>query len=196
MYYLFHTLVFLIQTNFSTKNIFIGLPNLCDLLLSCNQLTDITLPSNVGVASKLETLDLGFNNISELPVELDQLQGLRHLIVARNCLSMVPMRVCEMKLQCLDVSNNNVIKPPVDICELGIEEMRSYWHSIRLESYTECSKKVSRKGKRTLTKSVTTLSSNTAISDLSESTAGREDYVRYLMHSSSSMLTDRPAEEL
>lgn len=161
--------------------------------MNSNRLTDITLPANVIVMSKLEILDLGFNYISAVPIELDQLLELRHLSIANNFLTRVPMRICEMKLHCLDVSCNAAItEPPIHICELGIIEMRQYWLNVRMEvntiknttniSFT----RVSRKGKRSLTR-FETLSRGTTLSDLSESTTGREESIGFSLRSTSSL---------
>lgn len=161
-----------------------------------NRLTDITLPTNEIVMSKLEILDLGFNYISALPIDLDQLLELRHLNISNNFLTRVPMRICEMKLQCLDVSCNAAItEPPIHVCELGINEMRQYWLNVRTEARTiknttsNSFTRVSRKGKRSLTRSET-LSRSTTLSDLSESTTGREESIGFLLRSTSSLTMD------
>ena len=109
---------------------------------------------NPKLLSKLETLDLGYNNISVLPDELDQLKSLKTLKVMNNLLSKVPMRICDMDLKSIDVSSNPVTEPPFETCERGICSMRRYWHCIRSEeqikkkAFAEAHKKVQQKVKK------------------------------------------------
>ena len=98
-----------------------------------NKVTAIVVPSNPKLLSKLETLDLGYNNVVELPDELDQFKSLKNLKVMNNLLTKVPMRICDMDLKLIDVSSNPVTEPPIETCERGICVMRRYWHCIRNE---------------------------------------------------------------
>jgi Leucine Rich repeat len=98
-----------------------------------NKVAEIIIPTNPKVLSKLETLDLGYNDILWLPDELDQLKSLRTLKVMCNVLTKVPMRVCDMDLTVIDVSSNPVTEPPIETCERGIHSMRRYWDCIRME---------------------------------------------------------------
>ena len=63
-----------------------GLPELQELNLYGNRISMIVIPSNTKHLSKLETLDLGYNDIVWLPNELDQLKSLRTLKVMNNFL--------------------------------------------------------------------------------------------------------------
>jgi len=111
-----------------------GLPELQELNMYGNRLTEITLPKDSKLLSKLQTLDLGYNDLMFLPDDLDQLKSLRVLNVMNNFLSKVPTRVCKMaSLKVIDVSSNPVTEPPIETCERGICSMRRYWHCIQME---------------------------------------------------------------
>jgi Leucine rich repeat len=111
-----------------------GLPELQELDMYGNKVLEIIIPSNPKLLSKLEALDLGYNDIIHLPGELDQLKSLRTLKLMNNFLSIVPMRVCDMDLKILDVASNPVTTPPLDTCERGICSMKRYWAQIRRKS--------------------------------------------------------------
>ena len=91
-----------------------------------NRVSEIVVPSNPKILSKLEKLDLGYNDLIFLPPELDQLKTLKTLRVMNNFLSKVPMRVCEMEVN-IDASSNPLTEPPLETCERGIRSMRRYW---------------------------------------------------------------------
>jgi Leucine-rich repeat (LRR) protein len=113
--------------------VFEGLPDLQELNMYGNKVVEIVVPTNPTLLSKLETLDLGYNIITYLPNELDQLKALKTLKVTNNLLAKVPMRICDMDLKRIDVSSNPVTEPPYETCERGIGSMRRYWQSIRME---------------------------------------------------------------
>jgi hypothetical protein len=119
-----------------------------------NKVAAIVVPSDPSVLSKLENLNLGYNDLAYLPDELDQLKSLKSLKLMNNFLEKVPMRVCEMDLKTIDVSFNPVIQPPLETCERGIFSMRRYYHCLRLEAQSkhkaieDASKKVSRQKKK------------------------------------------------
>jgi hypothetical protein len=119
-----------------------------------NKVVEIVVPTNPKLLSKLEILDLGYNNVSWLPDELDQLKALKTLKVMNNLLAKVPMRICDMDLKVIDVSSNPVTEPPFETCERGICSMRRYWQCIRMEeqvkkkTLAEVHKKVNQKSKK------------------------------------------------
>lgn len=105
-----------------------------------NKVAEIIIPHQNGsnsnkklLLSKLETLNLGYNDLSYLPDDLDILKSLRTLKVMNNFLEKVPMRVCDMDLKLIDVSSNPVIQPPIETCERGIFSMKRYYHCLRME---------------------------------------------------------------
>ncbi|XP_033631066.1 uncharacterized protein LOC117292985 [Asterias rubens] len=68
---------------------------------------------------RLETLDLSFNNLRELPRCIDTLRNLRHLHVHHNSLRRLPAEVSRLKqLQTLDVSHNRITTIPHCLCDL------------------------------------------------------------------------------
>jgi len=93
-----------------------GLPELQDLNMFGNKVTEIVVPRNPRLLSKLEVLNLGYNDLAFLPDDLDQIKSLRTLMVMNNFLEKVPMRVCEMDIKTIDVSSNPVIEPPIETC--------------------------------------------------------------------------------
>ena len=135
-----------------------GLPELQELNMYGNKVAEIIIPANPKLLSKLEKLDLGYNDLVYLPPDLDQLKALKTLKVMNNFLAKVPMRICEMDLKSIDVSSNPVTEPPGETCERGICSMRRYWHCIRMEEQSkqkameEVQKKVQRQGKKRETK--------------------------------------------
>ena len=111
-----------------------GLPELTDLNMYGNKVAEIIIPHDTIVLSKLETLDLGDNNLTDLPDELDQLKALKTLKLMRNFLERIPMRVCDMDITNIDVSSNPSLRqPPMEACELGMSSMKEYYHDIRNE---------------------------------------------------------------
>jgi GTPase SAR1 family protein len=115
-----------------------------------NKVAAVVIPHDQTLLSKLEILNLGYNDLAYLPDELDQLKNLKTLKLMTNFLEKVPMRVCEMDLKTVDVSFNPVIQPPLETCERGIASMRRYYHCLRLEEQSksktmeEVQKKMSR----------------------------------------------------
>ena len=119
-----------------------------------NKVAEIIVPQNPKVLSKIEKIDLGYNDLLYLPPDLDQLKSLKVLKVMNNFLAKIPMRVCEMDLKTIDVSSNPVTEPPAETCERGICSMRRYWHCIKLEEQTkqkaleEAHRKAHQKGRK------------------------------------------------
>jgi len=124
-------------TDFPEELMLEGLPELHELNMYGNKVAEIVIPSNPKLLSKLETLNLGYNDLAFLPDELDQITSLRTLKVMNNFLEKVPMRVCDMDLRTLDVSSNPVIMPPIETCERGICSMKRYYQCLRMEEQTK-----------------------------------------------------------
>ena len=144
----------LFRTLFELQSIVKGMPELTDLNMYGNKVAAVVIPSDPSVLSKLEILNLGYNDLAYLPDELDQLRSLKSLKLMNNFLEKVPMRVCEMDLKTIDVSFNPVIQPPLETCERGISSMRRYYHCLKLEAQSkhkameDASRKVSRHKKK------------------------------------------------
>ena len=137
-----------------------GLPELQDLNMYGNKVAEIIIPHNTRLLSKLETLNLGYNDLAYLPDELDQLKALRTLKLMRNFLERIPMRVCDMDIKEIDVSSNPLIQPPIETCERGMCSMKRYYHCLRNEEQNknkaleEVQKKLIRQKKREEKKSI------------------------------------------
>jgi GTPase SAR1 family protein len=115
-----------------------GLPELQELNMYGNKVAEITIPTNPKLLSKLEVLDMGYNDLVFIPEELDQLKSLKTLRLTNNFLSKVPMRVCDMDaLKIIDVTSNPITEPPIETCERGICSMKRYWHCIRHEEQSK-----------------------------------------------------------
>lgn len=114
-----------------------GLPELNELNMYGNKVSVIVVPHNPKLLAKLETLNLGYNDLSYLPEDLDRLKALRNLKVMNNFLEKIPMRVCDMELKTIDVSSNPVIQPPIETCERGICSMKRYYQCLRMEEQSK-----------------------------------------------------------
>mmetsp|Transcript_36160 Transcript_36160/g.87460 ORF Transcript_36160/g.87460 Transcript_36160/m.87460 type:complete len:1913 (-) Transcript_36160:67-5805(-) len=120
-------------TDFPEETMLEGLPELQQLNMYGNKVSDIIVPQNPKLLAKLELLNLGYNDLSYLPEDLDSLKSLRTLKVMNNLLELIPMRVCDMELKSIDVSSNPVVQPPIETCERGIASMKRYYHCLRME---------------------------------------------------------------
>jgi hypothetical protein len=140
--------------NTNSQGMLEGLPDLLELNMYGNKVAEIIIPHNPTILTKLETLNLGYNDLAYLPDELDQLKALRTLKVMNNFLEKVPMRVCDMDLRTIDVSSNPVIQPPIETCERGICGMKRYYQCLRMEEQSkrkaleEAQKKAQRQKKK------------------------------------------------
>lgn len=114
-----------------------GLPDLQELDMYGNKVAEIIIPQNRKLLTKLEILNLGYNDLAYLPDDLDQLKALRTLKAMNNFLEKIPMRVCDMELRTIDVSSNPVIQPPIETCERGICGMKRYYQCLRMEEQSK-----------------------------------------------------------
>lgn len=114
-----------------------GLPELTELNMYGNKVSIIVVPNNPKHLAKLDTLNLGYNDLAYLPDDLDRLTSLRSLKVMNNFLEKIPMRICDMDLKTIDVSNNPVIQPPIETCERGVQSMKRYYLNLRMEEQTK-----------------------------------------------------------
>ena len=114
-----------------------GLPELQILNMFGNKVSAIIIPHNPKLLARLDTLDLGYNDLADLPDELDRLKSLKILKVMNNFLEKIPMRVCNMDLKAIDVSNNPVIQPPIETCERGIGSMKRFYHCLSMEEQSK-----------------------------------------------------------
>ena len=96
-----------------------------------NKICEIVLPkANI---SNLKYLNIGYNNLTSLPDDMNILSSLHTLKVMNNLLEHIPTEVCEFDLKVLDVSSNPLIQPPLETSERGIESMRRYYQCLHAE---------------------------------------------------------------
>ena len=133
----------------STQSAFKGLPKLVHLDLYGNKLTCFS-PCTIHCSkhnhphtnrqqkllSKLEYLDVGYNQLTVLPDEVATLPSLKILKCPNNLIEVIPSSICEMELRVLDVSSNPLVQPPLETCERGLHSMRRYYHCLKLEEMT------------------------------------------------------------
>ena len=95
-----------------------------------NKVMKITLPQDVDkVLCNLVGLNLGYNELVQLPECLVHLRSLRTLQVFNNFLTTIPAYICEMpSLKVLELSSNPISQPTWECCERGIHAMKRYWH--------------------------------------------------------------------
>jgi len=117
-----------------------GLPQLRHLDFYDNNLHELILPmSKNQVLTKLEYLNLGFNQLDRLPEELTLLTSLRVLKVPNNLIEYVPEFITHMKnLHKLEVTSNPIVQPPLEDCERGICAMRRYYRGLGASSSSSC----------------------------------------------------------
>jgi internalin A len=115
------------------------LTNLTILGLSNNRLSE--LPAEIGQLSKLTTFDLSNNRLSELPAEIGQLSKLTTFDLSNNQLRELPAWIVGLGLRIghsqymydsgINLYNNPLITPPVEIVQKGIEAVQGYFASIK-----------------------------------------------------------------
>lgn len=122
----------------NTKSMLQGLPELQGLNMQDNKITEIIIPEDTRLLSRLETLDVSDNALTVLPDNLDQLKSLRALKLSNNALDTIPMRVCCMgRLRQLEVSCNPITQPPKDACDRGLGCMKRYYRLLRQQEQKE-----------------------------------------------------------
>eukprot|EP00058_Branchiostoma_floridae_P010845 XP_002596333.1 hypothetical protein BRAFLDRAFT_76134 [Branchiostoma floridae] len=121
------------------------------LWLWCNQFTEF--PEVVLQLSNLEILDLRENFIRELPPNISALQKLQKLWLCENRLESLPDSICDMenltdfmahrnklrtlpfgfgrlKLENLNLRENPLIQPPLEVCNKGMSAIAAYQREI------------------------------------------------------------------
>ena len=172
-----------VQRNDLTSLLELSLPQLSmytlrelnHLNISGNKLT--TLPSEMGVLTKLRHLDASFNNISKLPLSMSQLSSLESCNLSGNSLSSLEEWFSSLShLNRLDLSKNLFSAMPFSLCKLGklqILDMssNSLNHFAFLPPNTPSSDlwvEVRQPGKRTIYRNVITQELVEEISDQSD----------------------------
>jgi len=125
-------------TTFPSDGLFRGSPMLENLDMYENGLTELRLPNELALLSRLEHLNLNYNLIATIPAyDLSMLRALKTFKIMSNCITIVPELVCEMDLRVLDVMSNPLIQPPLETCARGLSSMRRYYTCLRVEEGSE-----------------------------------------------------------
>ncbi|MBN2443483.1 MAG: leucine-rich repeat domain-containing protein, partial [Spirochaetales bacterium] len=104
------------------------------LNLRYNQLTEI--PVEIGQLQNLQVLDLGDNQLTEIPAEIGQLQNLQVLSLRDNQLTEIPIEIGQLQnLLVLYLMQNPLTNPPLDIAEQGLEAIRNYFIKLKEQEH-------------------------------------------------------------
>jgi hypothetical protein len=110
-----------------------GILALEELNMYGNDVPELIIPCNPKVLNRLVTLNVGCNDLAYLPEDLVRLTSLRVLLVMQNSIDHIPMRICQMRLRTLNVSDNPMVNPPLETCERGVSSMKHYYRCLLLE---------------------------------------------------------------
>ena len=110
-----------------------GILALEELNMYGNDVSELIIPCNPKVLNRLVTLNVGCNDLAYVPEDLVRLTSLRVLLVMQNSIDRIPMRICQMRLRTLKVSDNPMVHPPLETCERGVASMKHYYRCLLLE---------------------------------------------------------------
>ena len=108
------------------------LQQLIILNLSDNQIR--TLPEPITDLQQLNILNLRGNQITTLPEAIARLQQLTCLYLSNNQLTTLPEAIASLpQLTTLYLSNNPIEKPPLEVVEKGIWQIKDYFRQLKAE---------------------------------------------------------------
>jgi Leucine-rich repeat (LRR) protein len=107
--------------------VFEGLPNLQELNLYSNQISEIRLPAKLMCLAKLKHLDIGDNDFVSLPKRISQLPSLKSIGLCLNLLTEVPVELCNESFHFIVVSKNAGPNAHASTCERGLLAMMRCW---------------------------------------------------------------------
>eukprot|EP00578_Thalassiosira_sp_NH16_P029390 CAMPEP_0181085980 /NCGR_PEP_ID=MMETSP1071-20121207/5509_1 /TAXON_ID=35127 /ORGANISM="Thalassiosira sp., Strain NH16" /LENGTH=164 /DNA_ID=CAMNT_0023167799 /DNA_START=196 /DNA_END=688 /DNA_ORIENTATION=+ len=84
------------------ESVYRGLPELQHLDFYGNKLTCLCPPSDSKLLTKLEYLNVGYNQLTSIPAEIAKLPSLKTFKCMNNIIEIIPAAICEMDLRVLD----------------------------------------------------------------------------------------------
>jgi hypothetical protein len=102
------------------------------------------LPQSIGKLTNLEYLNIGsnFNDMTQLPETIGGLINLKELDLSNNQIRALPYAFCKLeKLTKLNLDQNPIIVPPVEVVNQGVEATKEFMAKRWLEFIDEERKK-------------------------------------------------------
>ncbi|KAI8518177.1 hypothetical protein Bbelb_041940 [Branchiostoma belcheri] len=84
------------------------------------------LPANISVLQKLQKLWLCENKLDSLPDSICDMENLTEFMAHRNNISTLPFGFGRLKLKHLNLDNNPLVQPPLEVCLEGISAIAAY----------------------------------------------------------------------
>lgn len=108
-----------------------NLVNLWKLSAERNKISELS--PKIGELKGLVFLLIMENNLTTLPDEIKNLEKCRHINLFDNKLTCLPRSIIDMPvLESLIVDgNNNLRRPPLDVCTRGLNSIRGYFESLK-----------------------------------------------------------------
>lgn len=121
---------------------------------------------NVPLLENLESINIGYNNISRLPENLPRLTRLKELRIGSNYIIEIPKEVvCHANLKKLEVTPNPLERPPLATCERGFDAMKRHYQSFKEKNRTVRKSKMKRTKETPLRKAINSSPSMMSIAD-------------------------------
>lgn len=118
-------------TEFPSVDALEKMPSLKTLILYGNKIKTLPEDSIMYLAEiGLKDLNLSFNELSELPVQICEMTSLRVLRLSNNYIKRLPRDIVQLQLigpNAFDITGNQLVYPPQDVAKLGMNNIRSYF---------------------------------------------------------------------
>jgi GTPase SAR1 family protein len=119
-------------TEFPSVEVLELMPKLTTLILYGNKIKTLPVASLKHLAeSELQNLNISFNDLTELPVEIGDISQLKSLRMSNNYIKRLPRSIVNLNHlnspNSFDVTGNQLVYPPQDIAKLGMINIISYF---------------------------------------------------------------------